>query len=110
MIEKFRKEQWDYYFGGDVIPHERVSKVLISMKKPEGYADYTQIPLCCFWFYISKEKGIPFSRHSYTDGKSVHVFSASAYLRTLNDVFVDISMPRFERRLNLIDELIKEPN
>ena len=42
------------------------------------------------------------------NGKNIHVFSASAYLRGLKHDFVDISMVRFERRLGLIQELRKE--
>jgi len=106
-IEEFRKDQWEYYFGETSILHERVAKVLEPMKRPEGYINYDQIPLCCFWFYIANKAGVAFSRHCYPDGKIVHIFSASAYLRGLEDDFIDISMERFERRLGLIQELRK---
>jgi hypothetical protein len=106
-IEEFRKDQWEYYFGETSILHERVAKVLQPMKKPNSYENYVQIPLCCFWFYIANKAGVSFSRHCYPHGKIVHVFSASAYLRGLENDFIDISMERSERRLELIQELRK---
>ena len=76
------------------------------MKKPAGYENITPVPLLCFWFYIAESIKNPYSKRQYLDGKEVHVFSASAYLRTLKDDYIDIAMPRAERRMRLISELI----
>jgi hypothetical protein len=80
------------------------------MKRPEKFENdinYKQIPLCCFWFYIANKAGTAFSRHCDSNGKIIHVFSASAYLRGLKEDVIDISMERFERRLGLIQKLRK---
>jgi hypothetical protein len=106
-LRKYCEEQWKYYFGSDTIPAPSVAKVLIEMKKPEGYEEQSVTPLLCFWFFIAESLDSPFSRHHYPDGREVHVFSASAYLRSLTEQFIEISMPRAERRLKLLADLLE---
>lgn len=104
-LAEYGRAQWEYYFGGSTIPHKGVAKVLLPMKKPERYKQLPQIPLSCFWLYIAKKVGEPFTRHQFPDGKHVHVFSASAYLRMLATDHIEINMPRYERRLGLLKTL-----
>jgi len=104
-VNQYGKEQWDYYFGGDNIQHDRVAKVLLPMRKPESHARLQAIPLCCFWFYITKQPGQPFARHLFPKSQSVHVFSASAYLRSLDCTEIEIDTPRYQRRLDLLKTL-----
>jgi len=106
VIDQYSKEQWNYYFGGQTIGHERVAKVLVPMKKPAGFDYLNPMPLCCFWVYIAKTVGVPFSRHTFENGDEVHVFSASAYIRGLSEEIIEIDMPRVERRLSILKELI----
>lgn len=105
-IEKYCKEQWDYYFKSDEIPVAQVAKVFTPMKKPEGYETCQVTPLLCFWFFICESIQKPYSTRPYANGKKLDVFSASAYLRSLKDEKIEIAMPRAERRLRLLSELI----
>ena len=107
-LREYCEEQWKHYFGGDLIPAESVAKVLVEMKRPRGYEKLQAMPLLCFWFFISESMLSPFSRHHYPDGREVHVFSASAYLRSVKEEFVEISMPRAERRMKLLSDLIQK--
>ena len=100
------QEYWNYYFGSTSIPDKNVSKVMLPMKKPPGYEAHPVVPLLCFWFLIADEKRTHFSMKRYADGSRVHVFSASSYLRSLKDSHIDIFMPRAERRLRLLFELV----
>jgi hypothetical protein len=105
-LHTYSKRNWDRFFASETIPGKHISKVLEPMKKPAGYENITPVPLLCFWFYIAESIKNPYSKRQYLDGKEVHVFSASAYLRTLKDDYIDIAMPRAERRMRLISELI----
>jgi hypothetical protein len=107
-LRDYCEEQWKYYFGRDTIPAPSVAKVLVKMKIPPGYETRQVTPLLCFWFFISESLTSPFSQRHYPDGRAVHVFSASAYLRSLKDEFIEISMPRAERRMKLLANLIKK--
>ncbi|PTY04530.1 hypothetical protein DB347_17605 [Opitutaceae bacterium EW11] len=105
-LRRYSEEQWKHYFGGDTIPAPSVAKVLVEMKKPDGYDGWQVTPLLCFWFFIAESLESSYSRHHYPDGRAVHVFSASAYLRSIKEEFIEISMPRAERRLKLLSDLI----
>ena len=105
-FQVYSKRNWERFFGPEIIPGKHISKVLEPMKKPPGYENITPVPLLCFWFYIAESIKNPYSRRRYLDGKEVHIFSASAYLRTLKNDYIDIPMPRAERRMRLLSELI----
>src|SRR5258706_1280107 len=105
-IQDYSKRNWNRLFASETISGKHISKVLEPMKRPSGYEKIAPVPLLCFWFYIAESVKNPYSRRLYLDGKTVHVFSASAYLRTLEDDYIDIAMPRAERRMRLISELI----
>lgn len=105
-LQAYAQKNWDEHFTPERIPSKSVRKVLGQMKKPSGYEHLTSIPLVCFWFYISKSGTSPYSKRRYSDGREVHVFSASAYLRTLKCGHIDITMPRAERRMRLLSELV----
>ena len=105
-LQAYSKKNWDEHFAPEKIPSRGVRKVLEPMKRPQGYENLTPIPLVCFWFYIGKSMTSPYSKRRYLTGKQVHVFSASAYLRTLKSDYIDIAMPRAGRRMRLLGELI----
>ena len=100
------KKTWDYYFRTDEIPVKNVSKVMGSMKNPPGHEEYPRIPLLCFWFLIADENQAHFTVKHCADGTEVHVFSASSFLRSLNVSHIDVSMPRVDRRLQLLFDLV----
>jgi hypothetical protein len=105
----YSKRNWDRLFAPELIPGKHIAKVLEPMKKPHGYENLVAIPLICFWFHIAESSESPYSKRQYQDGKEVHIFSASAYLRTLQDDCIDIEMPRAERRKRLLSDLIGQP-
>lgn len=105
-LQVYSKRNWNRLFASETISGKHISKVLEPMKKPPGYENLTPVPLLCFWFYIGESIKNPYSIRRYLDGKAVHVFSASAYLRMLEHDYIDIAMPRAERRMRLISELI----
>jgi hypothetical protein len=105
-LQSYSKRNWNNIFASETIPGKHISKVLEPMKRPRGYENITPIPLLCFWFYIGESIKSPYSKRRYLNGKAVHVFSASAYLRMLKDDYIDIIMPRAERRMRLISKLI----
>ncbi len=104
-LEAYSLKRWNHYFVPEEIPQENVRKVLEPMKKPSGYETLTALPLVCFWFYIGESANSPYSKRRYLKGKELHIFSASAYLRTLKDETIDIEMPRADRRIGLLKEL-----
>jgi hypothetical protein len=106
-VQKYAGENWDWLFGPKTIQSKNVAKVLEPMKKPKGYEHLKAVPLVCFWFCIGNSSEGPYSKRSYSDGKVVHVFSASAYLRSLKSKWVDLKMQRAERRNRLLLELTK---
>ena len=105
-LEAYSQKNWNEHFAPEKIPSKGVRKVLEPMKKPSGYTHLASIPLVCFWFFIAESIANPYSKRRYSDGREVHVFSASAYLRSLKDDYVDIEMPRAERRTRLLSDMI----
>lgn len=109
-IREHSDTEWNYYFGGDKIPTDSVSKVFTSMKVPNKHEGKKAIPLLCFWFYISDKDNQSLSIRRYEKGREVHVFSASAYLRSFKNEFIEIDMPRLNERLKLLNDMICPPH
>jgi hypothetical protein len=105
-LQAYSKRNWNRLFTSETISGKHISKVLEPMKRPRGYENLTPIPLLCFWFNIAESIKSPYSIRRYLNGKAVHVFSVSAYLRALKDDCIDIAMPRTKKRMRLISELI----
>lgn len=103
-VDEFRKHYWEKYFQASQLPEE-VEKVMRHMEPPAGFKNYKPIPLICFWFFVSDNIKNPYSIRRYSHNRSIHVFSASAYLRSLKTETVDLYMPRAERRLATIQSL-----
>lgn len=106
QLLKCSQNEWSYYFGQEVIPTKLVSKVMETMKQPLGYEEIPATPLLCFWFLITEQLGKHFSQKCYANGRAVHVFSASSYLRSLRESHIDVDMPRAERRLRLLTDMV----
>jgi Nuclease-related domain len=104
-LEEFAKQRWKHYFEGvSGLPPE-ISKVLIPMSKPTEFSTFEVIKLICFWSYVVDEKGMPYGIKKFNDDV-LHVFSASAYLRSITDTVIELDMPRAEKRLSLLTGLI----
>lgn len=107
-LQAYSKRNWDRLFVPETIPGKNISKVLEPMKSPSRYNSLKPIPLICFWFYVAESIASPYSTRKYANGREVHVFSATAYLRSLKDDYIDVAMPRAEKRLELLSNLILE--
>lgn len=105
-LQNYSERNWNRFFAPEAIPGKHISKVLEKMKRPAGYEHLTPVPLICFWICVSATTMSPYSIRKYASGKQVHIFSASAYLRTLGDDHIHIAMPRAKRRLGLLTNLI----
>ena len=100
-----------------------VSKVLLKMRKPNGYEQSKVDPLIIYWMPISldKERLNPLSilpvkyLHSLINSEfsKLYIFSVSLYLRQLykngkGKQFINLDMPAFDRRLEVLLELSKK--
>ncbi len=100
------------------IARERFIRFFDEKSKDEGHdgSDVTAIIgllgedllLGVLQHYWKTNEGVESHVLSYkcTCGKEVHVFSASAYLQTLKDDYIDIVMPRVKKRMGLLSKLI----
>ena len=86
-----------------------VSKVLLKMRKPEGFEKYKVEPLMAYWMPVSFDKDLlsPFSVLNInkigigekTEFKKLNIFSVSLYLRSLKEDFINLETPNSERRV-----------
>jgi hypothetical protein len=111
QLKAHSEKEWQYYFESKTIPTDLVAKVMFAMQRPsgEGVDNLTPMPLICFWFFITGSDQTAFSKHKFSDGREVHVFSASAYLRSRTDEFIEMKLSRAERRLKLLNDLLAPP-
>lgn len=95
-----------------------VTKVLLKMKPPKEYENYTIKPLVIYWMPVSfngieplskislKEFNFPFK----TEYAELSMFSVSIYLRNLYKSgikYIDLEMPILKHRIKLLETLIK---
>ncbi|WP_283742947.1 hypothetical protein [Sideroxydans sp. CL21] len=106
-LKAFATKRWKHYFEETAGLPLEIAKVLIPMLKPEEYSSKEVKKLICFWAYIVDEEGEPYSVKQL-DGDEIHVFSASAYLRSLRDEVIELEMPRAKARLSLLEALFAE--
>jgi hypothetical protein len=101
-LEIYSEAMWLLYFDAGGLPPA------VAQIPPDGYENVVPRRLVCFWFYMPNENGCPYTIKRYNNGTEVHVFSASANLRSLaHDIFIEIEMARGQRRLNLINGLLE---
>lgn len=95
-----------------------VTKVLLKMKSPKEYENYTIKPLVIYWMPVSFDKTKPLSKISLrefnfpfkTEFDELTIFSVSLYLRDLyknGTKNIDLEMPILEHRIKLLETLIK---
>jgi hypothetical protein len=100
--------RWEEYFGTNGQLPAGAEKVMLCMERPQQFLDRTDVSverLLAFWFPISDSAQQPMSTVS-VQGKALHVFSASLYLRRLGEQFVTLQVPRIESRRNVLDQLL----
>lgn len=98
------RSRWKHYFENQTGLASEVSKVLTPMKVPEVFAALPVSKLLCFWSYVVNAKAEPLSVVT-VNSEQLHVFSASAYLRSLTSDSLLLEMPRANARLKLVDTL-----
>jgi hypothetical protein len=94
-----------------------VTKVLLTMRKPDKFKNLKVGPLLIYWMPISSDKnGLnPLSNISIkslnlpmkNEFSKLHIFSVSLYLRQLykkgkGQKFIDLEMPHLEHRMEIL--------
>lgn len=93
-----------------------VTKVLLKMKVPHEYEQYEVLPLVIYWMPVSFSQNV-LDFYSQLDVKKINlnldtnfsilkVFSVSLYLRTLSGNYININLPNFSRRMNLLGDIL----
>lgn len=94
-----------------------VTKVLLKMKPPKEYENYSLKPLVIYWMPISFDKAKPLSKISLkefnfpfkTEFHELDIFSVSLYIRDLYKKGIkniDLEMPILKHRIKLLGNLI----
>lgn len=105
VLSSFAEKRWQRYFGNSEKLPDEIKKVLDPMEVPSGYTPLEQKKLLCFWFYVVDSSARPYCTHTM-DADELDVFSASAYLRSLDEESIDLVAPRVEARMRLLDSLV----
>ena len=98
------KRRWREFFGENDRMPESTRKVLHDMPVPERVANRSFERWLCFWLPIAETEITPIT-NAHIMGKEVNVFSASIYLRQLQENLLDLHVPRIEARLQLLASL-----
>lgn len=106
-IQSNANKRWIKYFGDNGCLPEQAKKISLPMQRPQGFENHKLERMLLFWFPIADEKFQPLSVVEATNGQRLHVFSASIYLRTLSEEFIDLDTPIIQRRYDTLDRLIK---
>ena len=102
-LEEFAAKRWVHYFGkAGETPKlaPEIAKVAIDMNTT---SKLERKKLICFWAHIVNAEGNP-----YSEVNGIEVFSASAYLRSLEDDSIELELPRAESRLKLLNNLLEK--
>jgi hypothetical protein len=116
IVSAYKKTEWKCHWNNieKKLTSEKTGKVLEKMVPPEGYTNCEHKPLLCMWGAMHPEgKDEPFFVQPLPAGRyppfmHLYVFSLSAYLRTLDDPFLEIEMPEATKRVNLLKSLFLE--
>jgi len=108
ILREFSRGWQDWFENGFL--RSKAAKVMKTMSKPEHCKNSRATPLFCMWPYMVGRHGKPYCVFSFSDGREVHVFSASAYLRLLTEQNIEIEMPRARRRFALMKRMAFLPN
>ena len=103
-VAAFASKWWKRYLASDKTVPQEFRMVLVPMKRPAGYDGFTLRKLLVFWLPVWGPAQQPYCVPQRSS-ESVHVFSASAYLRSLSVEQLELEMPRVEARLALLGAL-----
>ena len=106
QIEAAAKARWKRYFGKD---HDKMpsgaKKVLHDYDAPSGTKLTAPVErILCFWQPLSQNGSQPLSKATIC-GKEITVFSASIYLRQVDQDEFELDCPNMEERLRILDAL-----
>lgn len=109
----WKNKNYNKIFEGDKIKEDRVGKVLLEMLHIPETKNNDVKPLVCFWFPIDyqnkpDEYDDCFFPVKLSDNKEVYVFSASNYLRLLQQEpkeTIDLKMPIFKKRQAILKNI-----
>jgi len=123
-IEKAYRHYWKREMKGNFSKHHEhpngVTKVLLTMRKPEKYKKFKVEPLLIYWMPVSSDKkGLnplsilsirPLHLRIKTKFSKLTIFSVSLYLRQLykkgrGQKFIDLEVPHFEHRMKVLTGL-----
>lgn len=112
---------WNHQYGFLTPDYpNKVTKVLVKMKKPEGYQNINILPLLIYWMPISNDKNSkPFfsvkvgdlnkKLNTKTPFKTLHIFSVSLYFRSLLErgiKQIDVDLPHIEKRIKILNDIL----
>lgn len=109
-LERAANNRWRRFFGerNERMP-KGTEKILIDMHVPERAQQRRPVERwLCFWLPIAETGINPITVAAFMDGmdeKYVHVFSASLYLRQLQDEVLELRTPRIDARVELLNAL-----
>lgn len=103
-------QQWD---DKDGIKQRALAKVLTPMRPPDHWSAIPVEPLACFWTALHPTGGEECFFSQELPVKTpwcsrLWVFSMSAYLRSLDEPFIELQMPDTRARMAWLGELIVE--
>ncbi len=119
-VMRIAKRQWqlqlDTFNGKRGSERDKISKVLVTMKKPHEYSEIVSRPVVCYWMPVSVGEEVvsmfdvsvdSLQASIATEFKTLTVFSASLYARSILEEHkvLDLDMPNAERRLKILDAL-----
>ena len=97
-------KRWNAFFGKNDTMPESTRKLLCDMPVPERVAHRRFERWLCFWLPIAQAPVEPMTKATIM-GKEINVFSASIYLRQIQDELLDLAVPRIDARLKLLASL-----
>lgn len=110
----YAKKRWARTWNEEdsILSMDTVSKVLLPMKRPEFVDESVPIaPLLIFWYVTHPEgKREPYFQREFSGEcpfpeRLLHFFSTSAYLRTLNEEYLDLPMPHAVTRISWLNQI-----
>ncbi|WP_146009594.1 hypothetical protein [Deinococcus planocerae] len=105
-------EQWERIWDDQqhtFKDQKKVRKVLVPMRQPKGFEGARVEALACFWWMVQPKGGSgPWFTvsTSHQEFPQVHIFSLSAYLRSLEEDMLALPMPLVTTRLSLLRKLL----
>ena len=123
-VADHKQRRWERHWDSEhqTLKGPGTAKVLVPMKKPDGYRGFSVKPLLIFWEALGPKEeaddhlfSIPVKYYFKGDrpaswpptGKfnDLSVFSVSSYLRSLKEPTIELPMPNAARRIQTLNRL-----